>query len=84
MWSWRKYIWIILIFDIYDKIKFICIEFLKKYTTPDNHFYVYDPIDETINDAMEYKANNILYMSFDSLPCELSLDSSKKIKKILS
>jgi len=52
------------------------IEFCKKYTNPDNHFYLYDPISEKVNDELDYEPNSVLYMAFDSLPCELARDSS--------
>lgn len=52
------------------------IEFLKKFTTPDMPFYVYEPISKKIHDDLFYRKNGILYLALDFLPCELPYDAS--------
>ncbi|EAS01335.1 lysine-ketoglutarate reductase saccharopine dehydrogenase enzyme, putative (macronuclear) [Tetrahymena thermophila SB210] len=52
------------------------IEFLKKFTTPDQPFYVYEPIEQKIYDDLKYRDNGILYLALDFLPCELPFDAS--------
>ena len=53
------------------------IEFLTHYTTPDAHFWVYNPVTEKIIHDIEYPSEGcILYDSLDFLPCELAFDAS--------
>lgn len=37
------------------------IEFLRKFTTPDNPFWIYNPITEEVNDGVNYRPGSILY-----------------------
>lgn len=37
------------------------IEFLRKFTTPDNPFWAYNPFDEDVIDGVSYKKDYILY-----------------------
>eukprot|EP01017_Pseudomicrothorax_dubius_P030263 TRINITY_DN3759_c0_g2_i1.p1 TRINITY_DN3759_c0_g2~~TRINITY_DN3759_c0_g2_i1.p1 ORF type:complete len:557 (+),score=152.08 TRINITY_DN3759_c0_g2_i1:52-1722(+) len=52
------------------------IEFLKRFTTIDQPFYVYDPIDMKIYDDPKDCPQGILYESVDHLPSELPYDAS--------
>ncbi|CAD8157332.1 unnamed protein product [Paramecium octaurelia] len=53
------------------------IQFLKKYTTPDNPVYFYEPISESIHDEFDAKSpKDIMYMSIDFLPSQLPYDAS--------
>ena len=52
------------------------IEFLKKFTTPDAPFYVYEPIQKAVYDDLIYRENGILYLALDFLPCEVPFDAS--------
>lgn len=55
------------------------IECLKKYTTPDAPFYVYDPIESKIYDEIKFRDGCLLYLALDFLPCELPFDASNTI-----
>lgn len=45
------------------------IQFLRKYTTPDQPVYYYEPKAETIHDEFDPKSPlDIMYMSIDFLP----------------
>ena len=52
------------------------IEFLKKYTSIDNPFYLYDAETEEIIDDANQVSNQILYHAVDHLPTELAWDAS--------
>lgn len=54
------------------------IEFLRKFTTPDEPFWVYNPETEKVVDGIRNQEDGdyILYQSLDFLPCELALDAS--------
>lgn len=56
---------------------------MRKFTTPDNPFWCYNPIDEDVIDGVNYKKDYILYQSLDFLPCELANDASTHFSKIL-
>ena len=60
------------------------IEFLKRYTSIDNPFYLYNPITEEVIDDVNQPSNEILYHAVDHLPTELALDSSNHFGKQLS
>lgn len=59
------------------------IEFLRKFTTPDDPFWVYNPLDEKTIDGISYRPGHILYQSLDFLPCELAYDASFHFSNIL-
>eukprot|EP00742_Colponemidia_sp_Colp-10_P006586 GILJ01007057.1.p1 GENE.GILJ01007057.1~~GILJ01007057.1.p1 ORF type:complete len:567 (-),score=95.36 GILJ01007057.1:268-1968(-) len=50
------------------------VEFLKKFTTIEKPFYIYDPTTREVNDDLEVPG--ILYMAIDHLPAELPRDAS--------
>lgn len=52
------------------------IEFLKKYTNEDNHFYTYDALNKKIIDDVHNIEHGILYQAIDSISTELSYDAS--------
>ena len=52
------------------------IDFLKKFTTIDFPFYVFEPETSHINDDFKTAKNGILYCSIENLPCQFPLDAS--------
>lgn len=52
------------------------IEFLKKYTNEDNHFYTYDAVNKKVIDDVHNIENGILYQAIDAISTELSFDAS--------
>lgn len=59
------------------------VEFLRKFTTPDEPYWVYNPETEEVVDGINYRPNCILYQSLDFLPCELATDASTHFSTIL-
>jgi hypothetical protein len=52
------------------------IEFLKKYTNEDNHFYTYDALNKKVLDDIHNIEHGILYQAIDAISTELSFDAS--------
>jgi len=52
------------------------IEFLKKYTSIDHPFFLYNPITEERNDDLTKCSTDILYHAVDHLPTELAWDAT--------
>lgn len=53
------------------------IEFLRKFTDPEQPFFTYEPIEEKMVDGCDGQLpNGILYHAMDFLPCELAYDAS--------
>ena len=59
------------------------IEFLKKYTDEDNHFYTYDPVKSKIVDDIHNIPNGVIYQAIDAISRELSFDASTEFSKSL-
>ena len=54
------------------------IQFLKKFTTPEDPIYFYNAITEEIGDVWKSDQPQILFMSIDYLPSLLPYDASNK------
>ena len=52
------------------------IDFLKKFTTIDYPFFVFNPMQGTINDNYKEAKSGILYLSVENLPSQFPLDAS--------
>ena len=52
------------------------IEFLKKYTNEDNHFYTYNSVTGEIIDDIVNISNGVIYLANDAISRELSYDAS--------
>lgn len=59
------------------------IEFLKKYTDEDNHFYTYDAVKGEILDDVHNIPNGIIYQAIDAISRELSFDASTEFSRSL-
>jgi len=57
------------------------IEFTQKATEPDSPVFVYNPLNDSVNDG--YVGEGVVVMSVDNLPCELPRDSSKEFSDSL-
>ena len=52
------------------------IQFLKKFTSPDAPFYMYEPVEGKVVDGIENISGAVLYQAYDFLPSELAWDAS--------
>jgi alpha-aminoadipic semialdehyde synthase len=57
------------------------IEFTEKVTTPDNPVFTYNPKSDEIIDG--YKAEGIVLLAVDNLPCEIPKESSREFSNSL-
>lgn len=59
------------------------IEFLKKYTDEDNHFYTYDAVKGECFNDIHNLPNGIIYQANDAISRELSYDASTEFSRSL-
>ena len=57
------------------------IEFLKKYTDEDCHFYTYNPINGDVIDDIHNIPNGVIYQAIDAISRELSFDASTEFSR---